>query len=120
MSMTQYLPPYVPVEMDRSSSALAPEHRWISKGSTLNPSPGPLQKERRDTAEGCRDRAKADLLEAVTMATAHSRQMLERSAARWSARAELLLSIEGDLQTRRDTFQLTATEIAEDAGYLRL
>jgi hypothetical protein len=120
MSMTQYVPPFVPIKTDRSSSAPAPEHRWISKGSTLNPSPGPLQKERRDTAEGCRDRATADLLEAVSMATAHSRRMLERSAASWSARAELLLCIEGEVQTRRDTFQLTATEIAEDAGYLRL
>jgi hypothetical protein len=120
MSMTQYVPPYVPYETDRSSSALAPEHRWISKGSTLNPAPGPLQKERRDTAEGCRDRATADLLQAVSMATAHGRQMLERSAASWSARAELLLRIEGDVQNGRDMFELTATEIAEDAGYLRL
>jgi hypothetical protein len=120
MSMTQYVPPYVPIETDRSSSALAAEHRWISKGSTLNPAPGALQKERRDTAEGCCDRAAADLLEAVSMTTAHSRQMLERSAASWSARAELLLRIEGDVETRRDTFKLTATEIAEDTGYLRL
>jgi hypothetical protein len=85
----------------------------------LNPSPGPLQKERRDTAEGCRDRATADLLEAVTMATSHSRQMLERSAASWNMRAELLLRIEGDIQTRPGTFELTATEMAEDAAYLR-
>jgi hypothetical protein len=118
MSMTKYLLPNVPGEADRSS-ALAPEHRWISRGSTLNPSPGPLQKERRDTAEGCRERATADLLQAVTMATAHSRQMFERSAASWSMRAELLQGIESDTQTRQDSFELTATEIAEDAAYLR-
>ena len=80
--MTQYLPSLpLPVEASRRSSAPAPEHRWVSKGSALNPSPGPLLKQRHDTAEGCRDRATADLLEATTMATAHSRQMLERSAA---------------------------------------
>ena len=88
--MTQYLPPLVSVEADRTSTAPAPEHGWVSKGSTLNPSPGPLLKQRRDTAEGCRDRATADLLEAVTTATTHSRRMLERSAASWNKRAELL------------------------------
>ena len=97
--MTQYLPsPPLPVEADRRSSAPAPEHRWISRGCTLNPLPGPLLKQRRDTAEGCRDRATADLLEAVTMATAHSRQMLERSAASWNTRADLLQRLEAGMQ----------------------
>ena len=33
---------------DHKSSAPAPEHGWISEQSTLNPSPGPLLKQRRD------------------------------------------------------------------------
>jgi len=119
MSMMQYLPPRPTVEADPRSSAPAPEHGWISKGSTLNPSPGPLLKQRRDTAEGCRDRGAADLLEAATMATAHSRQMLERSAASWNARAELLHRIETSIETRHNAFDLTAAEVAEDAAHLR-
>lgn len=119
--MTQYLPPPPPppVEADRRSSAPAPEHRWVSKGSTLNPSPGPLLKQRHDTAEGCRDRAAADLLEAVTMMTARSRQMLERSAASWNTRAEVLQRMEAGMKTRFNACELTAAEIAEDAAYVR-
>jgi hypothetical protein len=86
----------------------------------LNPSPGPLLKERRDTAGGCRDRATADLLEAVTMATAHSRQMLERSAASWTKRAELLQRMDARRDTTLDPFELTDAERAEDAGHVRL
>src|SRR3954468_15734674 len=106
MSMTQSLPPIV-AKPKRRSSAPSPEHRWISNGSTLNPSPGPLLKERRDTADGCRDRATADLLEAVTMATAHSRRMLERSAASWNERAQLLQRMEASIDTRLNPFELT-------------
>src|SRR5438309_2763222 len=98
------------------SSAPAPEHGWISDRSTLNPSPGPLLKQRRDTAAGCRDRATADLLQAVTMATAHGRRMLERSAASWNARAELLQRVETGIEGRRNSPELTPTEIAEDAA----
>jgi hypothetical protein len=116
--MTQFLPPFSKAQ--RKSSAPAPEDRWISNGSTLNPSPGPLLKERRDTAEGCRDRATADLLEAVTMATAHSRRMLERSAATWSKRAELLQGMEARIDSRLDPFDLTDAELAEDAAHVRL
>src|SRR3954468_23954270 len=115
MSMTQCLPSSpVPVGASRRSSVPAPEHRWVSKGSTLNPSPGPLLKERRDTAGGCRDRATADLLEAVTMATAHRRRMLERSAACWTKRAELLQRMETSMETGPDPFDLTDAERAED------
>jgi hypothetical protein len=120
MSMTQYLPPRLAVEADRRLAAPAPEHAWVSKGSTLNPSPGPLLKQRRDTAEGCRDRATADLFEAATMATTHSRRMLERSAASWNARAELLQCIEAGSETRLNAFRLTDAEVAEDAAHARL
>jgi hypothetical protein len=85
----------------------------------LNPSPGPLLKQRHDTAEGCRHRASADLLEAVTMATAHSRQRLERSSAAWTARAEVLHRIESSIARKGSEFPLTPGEIAEDAAYLR-
>jgi hypothetical protein len=44
----------------------------------------------RDTSEGCRERASADLLESVTMLTANERLILERSAASWSLRADML------------------------------
>ena len=117
--MTQPLPPIV-AESNRKSSAPSPEYPWISRGSTLNPSPGPLLKQRRDTAVGCRDRATADLLQAVTMATAHGRRMLERSAASWSARAELLQRVETGIEDRRNSPKLTPTEIAEDAAYARI
>lgn len=104
----------------RSSLPAAPEHRWINDGSTLNPSPGPLLKERRDTAEGCRDRASADLLAAVAMTTAHSRDMLETSAAAWTARAELMQRGESGAPTDRAAIYLTPGEIAEDAAFARL
>jgi hypothetical protein len=74
----------------KASYGARPEHKWISNGSTLNPSPGQLLKRRRDTAEGCRDRATESLLRSVTIAAAEDRQALEENAARWNARAELL------------------------------
>jgi hypothetical protein len=101
------------------SRRTSPEPAWINGGSTLNPSPGPLLKERRDTAEGCRDRASADLLAAVAMTTAHGRHMLEMSASAWTARAELLQGGEAGDAVDRLTVPLTAAEIAEDAAYGR-
>jgi hypothetical protein len=100
------------------SSSPAPEHAWVSDRSTLNPSPGPLLKQRHDTAAGCRHRATADLLEAATMARAHSRERLERSSAAWTARAEVLHRIESSIDKKRSEFPLTAGEIAEDAAHL--
>src|SRR3954453_18852735 len=102
MSMTQCLPSSpVPVGASRRSSVPAPEHRWVSKGSTLNPSPGPLLKQRRDTAEGCRDRAPPDLLASVAMTPPHSRDILEMSPAGWTVRAELLHQNESGVPTDR-------------------
>jgi len=109
--MTRTLPPSLPVKANRKSSAPAPEHYWISKGSTLNPSPGPLLKQRHDTAEGCRDRATADLLEAVSMATAHRRQILERSAASWNERARLLQRMEASSEHRLSSLELTDAQV---------
>ena len=114
-------PSFPPVDLDTKRLIVPsrPEHAWISKGSTLNPSPGTLVKERRDTAQGCRDRATADLLEAVTMVTAHSRQMLERSAASWQVRAEMLQRVEAGIAARLTPIHLTPAEVAEDATYHR-
>jgi hypothetical protein len=44
----------------------------------------------KDTFEACRERAAADLLKSVTMLTANERLTLERSAASWSLRADML------------------------------
>lgn len=112
--------PSPPIKPARSSLPAAPEHPWINAGSTLNPSPGPLLKQRHDTAQGCRDRATADLLASVAMTTAHSRDMLEMSAAAWTARAELLQRGESGAPTDRATIYLTLGEIAEDAAFARL
>lgn len=117
--MTQSLPLF-DVESHRSSLRAPPEHAWISNGSTLNPSPGRLLKERRDSAEGCRDRATADLVQALTMNTAKGRQVLEKSAASWTMRAEVLQRIESGAEARRGAPQLTSLEIAEDAAFARL
>ena len=45
---------------------------------------------KRDSSEACRERALADLLKSVTMLTANERLILERSAASWSVRADML------------------------------
>jgi len=55
---------------------------------------GPREKDARDTALGCRDRAAADQLEADSMDTAHGRERLEHSAASWASRAQLLQRLE--------------------------
>ncbi len=78
----------------RTPIGLRPEHKWISDGSTLNPAPGQLLKRRRDTAQGCRDRAGANLLQAVTLASLSDRKALEENAANWTARAVLLRQLE--------------------------
>lgn len=43
-----------------------------------------------DTVQGCRDRAAADLLQAVTVMTANQRLRLEESARSWTLRADML------------------------------
>jgi hypothetical protein len=54
-----------------------------------------------DTVVGCRIRAEADLLASVTMFTANERVRMERSAASWSARAELLERQDDNLMARK-------------------
>jgi hypothetical protein len=55
---------------------------------------------KRDTSQTCRERASEDLLKSVTMLTANERLILERSAASWSLRAELLERVEGSARER--------------------
>ena len=43
-----------------------------------------------DTAEGCRDRAAADLREADTSTDPYERRQLRKGAKRWSLRADML------------------------------
>jgi hypothetical protein len=56
---------------------------------------------RKDTSEACRERASEDLLKSVTMFTANERLILERSAASWGVRAEMLEGIERSAAQRR-------------------
>lgn len=49
---------------------------------------------KRDSAVNCRERATADLVKSLTIMTANERLILERSAAAWSMRAELLDRVE--------------------------
>jgi hypothetical protein len=53
-----------------------------------------------DTATGCRSRAEADLLAAVTMLTANGRARLEASAASWTVRADLLQHLDDKFAAR--------------------
>jgi hypothetical protein len=67
-----------PLPFEARASARAPKHR--------------------DTSATCRGRATADLLKSVAMITANERLTLERSAASWELRAQLLDRVE---QTER-------------------
>ena len=48
----------------------------------------------RDTSRTCRDRAAEDLLKSAAMITANERLTLQRSAASWELRAQLLVRVE--------------------------
>jgi hypothetical protein len=56
---------------------------------------------RKDTSGTCRERATEDLLKSVAMITANERLSLERSAASWELRAQLLDRVEAGDQARR-------------------
>ena len=116
--MTQS-PPF-DAKVPRKSPESSSDHRWIHHGTTPNPAPGARTRDDRDTAQGCRDRATADLLQAITMNTANGRQVLEKSAASWSVRAELLERLEPGIEARRAPVKLTALEVAEDAEHRRI
>jgi hypothetical protein len=69
-----------PIPLEARASAKTPKHK--------------------DTAGTCRERATADLLKSVTMITANERLSLERSAASWQVRANLLDRLEDSARAR--------------------
>lgn len=82
-------------------------------------------KEQRDTAAGCRERARTDLLSALAMSTQNGRQVLEKSAASWTKRADMLHRIEAGIEARftssaLEAPELTEAEVAEDLAFSRL
>jgi hypothetical protein len=62
----------------------------------------------RETAQGCRDRAEANLVASNAAITAHQRSRLETSAASWTSRAAMLQRVEDGVERRA---QATAAEI---------
>ena len=58
---------------------------------------------KRDSSEACRERASADLLKSVTMLTANERLVLERSAASWNVRADMLERLQHSAAQRHAT-----------------
>ena len=63
--------------------------RPIDCGARAPPAPS-KRRANKDTLDSCRERASADLLKSVTMLTANERRILERSAASWTLRADML------------------------------
>ena len=100
--------------------------RWRDEGGTGSPrrrapkgSVAPrirTTKEGRDTADGCRERAAADLLTSVSMIIANERRRMESSAASWTARADLLDRIEAGYEARKAA---AASRGTDDGGALR-
>jgi hypothetical protein len=96
-----------------------------------SPSESPVvrDKDARETAAGCRERANADSARALAMDTVNGRQIFEKSAASWTKRADMLHRIETGIEARLQAaepaapevqdVELTAEEIAEDASFRR-
>ena len=55
---------------------------------------------KRETAEVCRQRSATDLLASVSMLNANQRQRMETSAAMWAERAQILQRVEEGLARR--------------------
>ena len=68
---------------------------------------------RRDTAEACREKVKDNLLLAVTVASGRQRELLERSAAAWSMRAD-------QLQRQENRATLETPQFDSEARHLDL
>jgi hypothetical protein len=75
------------------------------------------EKNGRDTAEGCRERAAVDEQHASSADTENGRKVLERSAASWTTRSLMLDRLEKGMEARRVAPRLTKAEIAEDAAF---
>ena len=68
---------------------------------------------RRDTAEACRGKAKDNLLLMAKMPSGRHRELLKRSAAAWSVRAE-------QLQREDERAALEASNSDPETEYVRL
>jgi hypothetical protein len=60
-----------------------------------------VRKQPQDTVEGCRTRATADLDRAARMDTYFGAVKLERSAAAWTERGDMLERLEASFEARR-------------------
>ena len=94
-------------------------------GSQPDPAGRKTEKELRDTAAGCRERASSDLVKALATSTLNGRQVLETSAASWTKRGEMLERIEAGIARRQEKdspepVELTQSEIAEDLAHQSL
>jgi hypothetical protein len=81
-------------------------HAMTSRTQSLDiptPRASPKRGLTKDTAQACRDRASADLLKSVAMLTANQRLTLERSAASWTLRADMLAGLEASAQVRKSS-----------------
>jgi hypothetical protein len=123
--------PQEPIMSHSRNLLSATAHRWINDGATMNPAPSASRvrgnKDARETAAGCRERATADLVRALATSTMNGRQILEKSADSWTRRADMLHRIETGIEARlaksapaASEIKLTSAEIAEDAAHLRL
>jgi hypothetical protein len=63
-----------------------------------------VARKREDTAEGCRELAQDDEVRAAAALSSHMREVLERSAEAWSARARLLTRLENEFEARAVSF----------------
>lgn len=61
-----------------------------------------VTRKREDTAEGCRGLAKEDQLRATAADSNHMRRTLERSAAAWTGRANLLERLAREFSERAE------------------
>ena len=66
-----------------------------------------------DTVAGCRLRANADILTAVTASTDNQRRCLEISGASWAARANLLQAMDDELEARKSQMRARFASEAE-------
>jgi hypothetical protein len=72
----------------------------LSESYPIETKPSAKLAVKRDTSESCRERASADLVKAADDMTANERLILERSAANWTARADLLDRVEKTARER--------------------
>lgn len=107
------------VALEFGVSAIAPAFAttsaldvWVGEGGALAApaDPAPVfqrslpprgHRQPQDTAQGCRDRASADLVRAADSPAGQPRWRYEHSAAAWTHRANLLDRIEAGLLARR-------------------